>query len=177
MGGPLASSHGREGNGSPLAAVERFRPSLLLYFQRRVRDRAEAEDLVQDVFVRLAQRGDLNNIDRLGGYLFETAANVLRDRSRRRQVRAADAHEFFDSERHGGADFAPDRVLDGQERLRRAGAALLELPERTRHVFVLRRLEGMRYQEVASRLGISVSAVEKHMHRAMAHLLQQLGEE
>jgi RNA polymerase sigma-70 factor (ECF subfamily) len=153
------------------AGIERFRPSLLRFFERRV-DRSEAEDLVQDVFVRLSRRGDLDRIEKLGGYVFETAANVLRDRGRRRRVREADRHELFDGNRHGGEDFAADRVVEGQERLRRAGAALLELPERTRNVFVLRRMEGLRYQDVAVRLGISVSAVEKHMARAVAHLMR-----
>ena len=156
-----------------LSGIERFRASLLRFFERRV-DRLEAEDLVQDVFVRLARRGDLDRIENLGGYVFETAANVLRDRGRRRRVRAADRHELFDNDRHGGADFPADRVVEGQERLRRAGAALLELPERTRTVFVLRRLEGLCYRDVAARLGVSVSAVEKHMARAVAHLMRML---
>lgn len=177
MVGPLATSGSPSAADAGLADAVRFRPSLLRFFERRVRDRVEAEDLVQDVFVRLARRGDLQNIEELGGYIFETAASVLHDRGRRRQVRAADAHEIFDSEKHGGADFAPDRVLQGQERLRLASAALLQLPERTRHVFVLRRLEGMRYGDVAARLGISVSAFEKHMQRAMAHLVQRLDDE
>ncbi|HTG37379.1 sigma-70 family RNA polymerase sigma factor [Sphingomonas sp.] len=159
-----------------LGAAARFQPSLMRFFRRRVGDVAEAEDLVQDVFVRLAQRGDLDQVEHLGGYVFEAAANVLRDRDRRRKARAAGLHDPYDIEQHGGVDFAPDRVLDGQERLRLASAALLELPERTRHVFLLRRVEGLRYQEIASRFGISVSAVEKHVQRAMAFLIERLGE-
>ena len=49
--------------------------------------------------------------------------------------------------------------------------ALMKLPERTRAVFLLRRLEGMSYSEIAIRLGVSVSAAEKHMLRAVRHLL------
>lgn len=154
-----------------------FGPSLVRFFQRRVNDQAEVEDLVQEVFLRLVRRGSIDQIEKLGGYVFETAASVLQDRHRRRRSHASDAHDCFDPERHAGVDFAPDRVLDGQERLRRASAALLELPERTRHVFVLRRIEGLRYQDVAKRLGLSVSAVEKHMQRAMQHLLQRMNDE
>jgi RNA polymerase sigma factor (sigma-70 family) len=161
-------------NAPKLGDVEQFRISLERYFIRRVRDRGEAEDLVQDVFVRLTRRGGLGDVENLSGYIFETAASVLQDRARRRQVRAADAHDAFDVEHHAGEDFAPDRVLDGKERLRLVSAALLELPERTRHIFVLRRVDGMRYNEIASRFGISVSAVEKHMQRAVAFLAQRL---
>lgn len=156
--------------------VERYRPSLQRYFARRIVDRAEAEDLVQDVFFRLTRRGSLEDVENLSGYIFETAASVLQDRARRRQVRAADAHDAFDGERHAGEDFAPDRVFDGKERLRQVSVALLELPERTRHVFVLRRLEGMRYNDIASQFGITVSAVEKHMQRAIAFLAQRTGD-
>ena len=56
----------------------------------------------------------------------------------------------------------------------RATAALLELPDRTRIIFVLRRLEGMKYSEIAHKLGISVSAVEKHMLRAMSYLTERM---
>jgi RNA polymerase sigma-70 factor (ECF subfamily) len=159
------------------AIVDSFGPSLTRFFRRRIDDPGEVEDLVQEVFLRLARRGGVGDMEKIGGYVFETAASVLHDRRRRRRVRCAEAHDPFDPERHADADFSPDRVLDGQERLRRASAALLELPERTRHVFVLRRLEGLRYQDVARRLGLSVSAVEKHMQRAMAHLIRRLEEE
>ena len=112
----------------------------------------------------------------MGGYVFETASSVLMDRLRRRRSHFEADHEAFDSERHGDVDFSPERVLLGKDALVRATAVLLELPERTRVVFVLRRLEGMRYLDIAARLGISVSAVEKHMTRAMAHLVERLGE-
>ena len=55
-------------------------------------------------------------------------------------------------------------------------ATLDELPERTRQVFVLCRVEGIRQKNVARRLGVSVSAVEKHMIRAIAHLATSLGD-
>lgn len=155
----------------------RFRTSLERYFSRRIRDRAETDDMIQEVFLRLVKRGSLDNVDRLGGYVFETASSVLMDRLRRRRSRQEERHEEFDGQVHGDVDFSPERVLIGRETLARATAVLLELPERTRVIFVLRRLEGMRYLDIAARLGISVSAVEKHMERAMAHLVQRLGDE
>jgi len=155
----------------------RFRASLNRYFSRRIRDRGEIEDLIQEVFLRLAKRGTLDDIDKVGGYVFETASSVLTDRLRRRRNRFEADHEAFDGQQHGDVDFSPERVLLGREALVHATAALLELPERTRMVFVMRRLEGMRYLDIAARLGISVSAVEKHMTRAMAHLVQRMGDQ
>ncbi len=96
------------------------------------------------------------------GYVFQTAASVLADRARRRDSRQADAHFPFDPDRHGDEELDPHRQLSGKEDLRAAVAALLALPERTRTIFVLHRLEGQKYRDVATQLGISVSAVEKH---------------
>jgi RNA polymerase sigma-70 factor (ECF subfamily) len=158
------------------ALAERFRPLLLGYFRRRVASRVEAEDLVQEVFLRLLRRGGADALADARAYLFETAVSVFIDRNRRGKVRRKKDHEAFDSETHGGADFPSERVCMGREALSRVSAALLELPERTRTIFVLRRLEDMKYSDIARRLGISVSAVEKQMVRAMAHLTERMGD-
>lgn len=154
-----------------------FRPTLVRYFLRRVPDAAEAEDMVQEVFLRLIRRGGVGELEKLDAYVFETAASVITDRARKDRTRRSAAHDSFDQDRHGGVDFSPEHVLINREQLQRVSAILLELPERTRVIFVLRRLEGLRYQEIAARLGISVSAVEKHVARAMAHLMRRLDRE
>lgn len=112
-----------------------FRPLLTRYFSRRLSERAEVEDLLQEVLTRLP-----------------------------RSPRPEKTHVV--------ADFAAERVLLGQEELNRASALLLELPERTRAIFVLRRLEGLRHSEIATRLGISVSTVEKQMCMALEYLIE-----
>ncbi len=155
-----------------------FRPSLQRFFSRRVRNGSEIDDMVQDVFARLLKRGeDVASLEHLGGYVFQTAGSVLNDYLRHRRSHHADSHDEFDEGRHGDVDFSPEHVLLERERLARATAVLLKLPERTRVIFVLRRLEGMRYRDIAARLGISVSAIEKHMERAVAHLAASLENE
>ena len=151
-----------------------FRSALMRFFRRKLRDVNDVEDLVQEVFLRVATRqGD--EIENLGGYVFQTAASVLADRHRRRTVRHADDQVPFDSERHSGTDFDAGRVMENREALRAVAAALLILPERTRAIFVLRRLEGQSYKDIAVQFGISVSAVEKHMVRAVQHLMTSPG--
>lgn len=151
-------------------ASETLRAPLTGYFRRRVRQQDDVSDLVQEVFVRLSTRGSFDNIENLRGYVFQVAASVLADRQRRRTVRHQDAHVEFDPERMGESEIGPDRILAGRQALKAALAAMDGMPERTRTIFVLRRLEGMRYLEIAERLGLSVSAVEKHMVRAVEHL-------
>lgn len=155
----------------------RFRAGLNSFFRRRVRDRTEAEDLTQEVFLRMIRRGNVATLEHARAYLFETASSVLLDRARRRAVRPDQFHENFDPLRHGSEGFSSERVLLGQQALERASRALLDLPPRTRSVFVLRQLEGLPYQEIAQQLGISVSAVEKHMMRAVSFLTQRMGED
>lgn len=159
------------------ALASQFGPVLLQFFQRRVRDRSEAEDLTQEVFIRLLRRGDITALADIRGYLFETASSVLTDRARRRRSRHSDDHESFDPAVHGHEDFPSDRVLIGDEALTRVSRALLELPERARTIFILRRMEGLRYQDIAQRLGISLSLVEKQMARAVAYLTQRMNVE
>jgi len=164
-------------NAAVAALSLRFRPALIGYFRRRVNDTVEAEDLAQEVFLRMLRRGHVADLEDVRAYLFETASSVLIDRSRRGAVRRLQDHECFDPKAHAGETIPVERVFIGRESLNRASIALLELPERTRTVFVLRRLEGMRYADVALRLGISVSATEKHMARAIAHLMERMRNE
>jgi RNA polymerase sigma factor (sigma-70 family) len=143
---------------------------LMRYFGRRVRNEAEVEDMVQDVFTRMVARDSDEPIEHLGGYVQRTASSVLTDWIRRRSSHGANRHVAFEPELHGEDEVDPLRILGGEEDLRAATKVLLRLPERTRTVFVLRRLEGWKFQDIAAHLGISVSAVEKQMVRAIHQL-------
>jgi len=162
-------------NRSTLAEeVGPVRSWLTRYFRRRVRNAADVEDMVQDVFTRMVARDSTEPVEHLGGYLLKTATSVLADQARRRSTRAGEFHIAFDSELHAEEDIDPERILRGEEDLNAVTAALLSLPERTRSVFILRRLEGQKFRDIASHMGISVSAVEKHMLRAVEHLSREL---
>ncbi len=154
-----------------------LRRSLSAYFRRRVREPGEVEDLVQEVFARIVARDSTRPVENLTGYIFQIASSVLMDRARRRRSRRADEHLHFEPELHGEADFDPERILGAREDLTRVMAALLSLPELTRTIFLLHRLEGRKQREIALQLGISIKSVEKHMVRAGRHLICSLGEE
>jgi RNA polymerase sigma factor (sigma-70 family) len=154
--------------------AEPVRRWLTGFFRRRVQDGDDVEDLVQDVFARIVARDSTAPVGNLGGYVLRTAISVLADRARRRNSRKAHLHVVLDTDRHGDDALDPERILSGRQDLHAATAALLSLPERTRTVFVLRRLEGWRLGDIARQLGISVSAVEKHMLKAVQHLGAQM---
>ncbi|WP_242112456.1 RNA polymerase sigma factor [Luteimonas aquatica] len=149
----------------------RYRIPLRGFFSKRVKDAAEVDDLVQEVFLHLIRRARGGPIEHVEQYVFQVAANALRDWGRRRQVRDQDAHESFDEEIHQPVtDISPERVLLGKEAINLVTAVLRGLPERTRDVFVLRALEKRKYAEIAVMIGISVRAAEKHMAKALAQL-------
>jgi RNA polymerase sigma-70 factor (ECF subfamily) len=165
-----------DGDNALLRDALQFRPALLHYFRRKTSNANEIEDLVQDVFLRIAARRSDDPIGNLGGYIFQTAASVAADRHRRQTVRHAEDHVPFDTEAHAEADFDAAHILEKRQSLQVALAALKALPERTRAIFAMRRLEGQPYRDIATALGISVSAVEKHMLRATGRLLAAMRE-
>ena len=160
------------------AAVEalsrEFRPALVRYFERRGVPAMDAEDVAQDVFDRLARRQGVAGIEKLERYLFETAANAAVDYHRRAKARGRSRHVAYNEALHAPADASPEVIFAAQEELSDVLIALRELPERTRHIFILARLENVRQVEIARGMGLSISAVEKHLRIAMAHLFQRM---
>ncbi len=152
------------------ALAHRYTSALSRFFERRVSNKAEAADLVQEVFVRLASLRDLSEIEKPDQYLFATAANALRDSVRRDAVRQRHFHDAFDEVVHGSCELSPERILAGKQSIARFQAALRELPERTRDVFVLRAFDGLKMAVVANAVGVSKRAAEKHYAKAMAHI-------
>jgi len=149
------------------------------FFLRRVHDRSEAEDLTQETFARSVQRVSVRDDTQVGSYLFTIGANLLRDRARRASSHHSAAHDSIsdpqvNSSLLSAEDQGAERVIIVREALQRALAALNELDEQTRDIFVLFRLEKMKQREIASRYGISVSAVEKRIVKAAAHLAARL---
>ncbi len=157
--------------------AQMFRAPLLAYFSKRIRSRSEAEDLTQEVFVRLLRHPDRHQGETVEAYVFTIAANLLRDRMKS----ASAAHERLsynvDQMAESGyfptalvEDRDPERVLVGRETIEDVLGALAELGERTRDVFILARLENLQHREIAELFGVSVSSVEKMVMKAMAHL-------
>jgi RNA polymerase sigma-70 factor (ECF subfamily) len=163
--------HGKPPKGTGLDALaRRYRIPLQRFFERRVRDRGDVPDLVQDVLVRLARLGDMSSIEKPEHYVFRTASSALRDAARRDISRQRNAHIEFDAKEHGGSDFSPEHVLAGREAVQAMHEALRTLPSRTRDIFVLRVFEEQKTPAIASALGLSTRSVELHYAKALAFL-------
>ena len=154
--------------------AKRYYAPLLSFFRKRTRNPAEVEDLVQQVFLKLARHPDIADIENPDAYIFQTASNTLKDHLRRDLVRGEFDALAEMAQEELSSEFSPERVLMGRENVSRLVAALRALPERTRDVFVLRCFEGLKHAEIAQLMGVSVRAVEKHAARALAHVSEAL---
>ena len=154
--------------------VSEMRPALVKYFKRKTGNPAEAEDLAQDVLLRALTHANWKTQDQAKGYIFRTAVNRWRDNLRRRRIRGASVAWDETSPEHidenTGSENLPERVLIAGEELNQVVRALEGMNVRTRTVLVLIKLEQMRIATVAEMLGISVSAVGKHLAKGIAQL-------
>jgi RNA polymerase sigma-70 factor (ECF subfamily) len=153
-----------------------YRPALMAFFLRRVHDRAEAEDLTQEVFVRLAAKSD-QELECGRAYVFQVASNLLKDRVRRYKTRLDYLSSIGEIEAQSVDSIDPFRISASKDSIAAMCAALGELNEMTRNVFVLYRLEGMAKSVIADAFGLSVSSIEKHITRATVHLTKIFGDE
>lgn len=152
-----------------------YAPALRRYFNRRAPGGGqEADDLVQEVFTRLQARAATDPVDNVERYLFRIANNVLATRAtrdtkggRRREV----LHESLDPP----DELSPERVVAARQELALVIASVRNMPLRARQAFILHRFEEMTYAAIAKRMGVSVSAVERLLSRAMDRIARDAG--
>lgn len=137
-----------------------LRPGLVRFATKLVRDESLAEDFVQEAFCRALGRPDLDR-ERVGGWLRTVVTNVATD-TWRRDSRSIEARGSFEP-----SGCVPDHAEDviDLEMARSAAAAAAELPQIQRQV-LFAVAEGESVREIATRLGLSVRAVEGHLRRA-----------
>lgn len=163
-----------------LGLYERKRANLVRFYAARLGSRAEAEDLVQDLYIRLAALEAAEPIDNPSALLYRIGSNLMLDRLRsqkRAEVRDMhwrDANTTALANQEIAEEPAADAVVDGRQRLRALIEAVEDLPDKTRQAFQLHKLEGFSHAETARRMGISVSTVEKHVSSALRTLTRRL---
>lgn len=146
------------------AWAKAYGPALRRYFEKRA-GAADAEDLVQEVFLAMHTRTAAESVENVKGYLFRVAANVLS----RRMGRVQPAHAFYGAMgRLSEADeITSERIVLGREALDKVVEVLERLPARTAEAFLLHRFEEKTYAGVAQRMGISVKRAEKLIGKAL----------
>jgi len=144
------------------------------YLARRLGDPQLAADLVQESFLRLAEQRRQGNVQHSSGYLYRIARNLLVDHLRqqaRRKTEPLEPQALLDLEDPHACVETQAMAEQQRQALRDAMASL---PPRTRQVLELNRLEGLTHAEVARRMEISDSSVQKHLARGLALVMQRL---
>ena len=156
------------------------RKNLVRFFAARLGSVAAAEDLAQDLYIKVSSYEVVDSIDRPIALLYRMAANLMLDRlrhERRSQLRDDEWQRILRT-RIGEDDVddspAADDALSARQRLVKLMASLESLPPRMREAFKLHKLEGLSHAETARSMGISISAVEKHISGALKLLLEQV---
>ncbi|QIG78990.1 sigma-70 family RNA polymerase sigma factor [Stakelama tenebrarum] len=141
---------------------------LRAWLGRRTRCAQRAADLTQDTFCRLLERPAQPMPSAPRGFLATVARRLLIDDIRRREIERAVRDAFALTE--GAYDaITPERTIEAVHLLDAIIRLLDALPEQARQAFVLRRIEGLKQDEIAARLGISLSTVKRHIALAYAH--------
>lgn len=172
------SETGRSQDDSFLNALaRRYYAPLLSFFRKRTHNAADPHDLTQQVFLRLAQsrqQGEIHNPD---AYIFQTAANALRDHHRHLAVRNRLLNETIVTSDEKASDLSPERIVLAKEDLGRLVNGMRQLPERTRDILILRCFEGLKNAQIAELHHISTRSVEKHIAKALAVLSRLIDRE
>jgi len=165
-------------------AIDREQPRLRNFIRRRVADREDAEDVLQDVFYELVEAYRLMKpVEQVTAWLFTVARNRITDLFRRKNREAlrnqpAAITEEGDSlpleEWLPSPDAGPDATYARGVLLEEMDSALDELPDEQREVFVAHELMGYSFKEIAAETGVGVNTLISRKHYAVLHLRKRL---
>lgn len=164
----------------PNGVFERLRESeyfgIRRFLARKLGNEQDAQELTQEVFLKVWKAGDLGAIDNLKAFVYRVASNLAVDLMRRRRREGNWlAHLTLDEENRarnvvGLAFSEQDRELARKQRIEAIMDAIKGLPVNCQKAFILNKFSGLDYNQVAAEMGVSKSMVEKHISRALASL-------
>lgn len=143
--------------------VVRLYPRLLARMRYRLGGRGDAEDLVQDLYLRLRGVSQETAVRKPEAYVFQAADHLVVEQFRKNRH----TKQELDADLADGSP-SVEQAIDGRRRLDALRAAVEALPQRQREAFVMAKFHGLGQDEIARRMGISRSAVEKLLVKALA---------
>jgi RNA polymerase sigma-70 factor (ECF subfamily) len=144
------------------------------WLARRTHD-LDIDDIVQEMYARLAALDDAEKISNPRQYASQTAISIALNLVRHARVVPMIAIGEFEGLELASLEPSAEKIVSSQEELRQLENTLAELPDTCRTAFLLRRVEGLSQKEVAEKLGVSIKAVEKYMARSIRLLIEVYG--
>lgn len=164
--GPAQTARDRDGQSSQMDALYREQaPRLRRWLDKRLRSGDDASDVVHDAFARILASDKRQGLRQPEAFLNRIVRNLMIDRSRRLSNKAT--HVPIDEVDAPISRETQEDAIELEQMRRRYRAAVDGLPPRTREVFLLHRVEGVGYKDIATRLGISIRTVEWHVGEAL----------
>ncbi|HTD44694.1 MAG TPA: sigma-70 family RNA polymerase sigma factor [Bryobacteraceae bacterium] len=159
-------------------AIAREQSRLRSFIRRRVPDPGDAEDILQDVFYELVAAYRLMQpVEQVGAWLFRVARNRIIDLFRKKAIRndaAKDREALLLEDLLPSPDAGPEALFARSVLMDELDAALDELPDQQRDVFIAHEIEGRSFKELASETGLSVNTLLSRKHYAVLHLRKRL---
>lgn len=152
-----------------------FRPTLLRYLATRFTERADAQDIAQEAFLRLRRISDPGKIKNPQGYFFQIVRNLAAEHLVKRgaSIEDTDLDALIETGRDGDGN-AGQAQLEARAAMVRLNALLETLPPLYGAVLILRKRDGYSHAEIAEQLGITPATARAYLSRALARCREQL---
>lgn len=137
----------------------------------KTQDIAEAEDILQDTFIKLWDNCSKIEYDKVKSFIYTVANNMFLNEKKHEKV----VRKFSEQHKKNDNNESPEFIMIEKEFLEKLEKTIAALPEKQREVFLLNRIENKKYREISEMLNISVKAVEKRMHLALLTMRREIG--
>ncbi|WP_242083653.1 RNA polymerase sigma factor [Aestuariivivens sediminis] len=134
-------------------------------------DRQQAEDIVQDAFIKLWRNCSKVDFEKAKSYVFTVARNLFFNEAAHKKI----VLKYQSNPNSSINNQTPEFILEEQQFMEKLNEAIAGLPEKQREVFLLSRIDKKKYSEISEIVGISIKAVEKRMSLALIALRDKLG--
>jgi RNA polymerase sigma factor (sigma-70 family) len=146
--------------------------ALTRYLRRIWRNKAEVDDLRQEIYIRVYESAARELPASPKSFLFAAARHLITDRVRRERIVSIDYTQDLESLNVLVDEISPEQLLSARQELKRLSVALDQLPDDCRQVIWMRRVEGLSQKEVVERLGMLEGTLESHVCRGLRALMK-----
>jgi len=135
----------------------------------------DVDDVLQETYAKLATLETVDHIAAPKAYIYQTALSIILQEGRRSRAKRIDSDVEIEALEAAAPEPLPDQQVEARQELARVFEAIEGLPDKCREVFVLRKVEGLSQREIAEKLNLSESTVEKHIGRGIRMLIEIFG--
>lgn len=150
-------------------------PGLRRWLRRRTPAGMDVDDVIQETYAKLATLAEVDHIAAPKAYVYQTALSIILQEDRRARAKPIDKDVEIALLTTASPEPLQDQQAEARQELAHVYEAIAGLPDKCREVFVLRKVEGLSQREIAERLNLSESTVEKHIGKGIRMLIDIFG--